>query len=47
MKKTFKELQRRVHLLDELLKDPQFGLASWSIAYGENMKWISEYWKEN
>jgi len=39
----FKELQRRVRLLNELMKDPQPGMYSWAMFYGEHMEWISNY----
>ena len=47
MTEQFKELQRHVAALNELLKDPQFDLASWCQCYAEHMKWISEYWQRN
>jgi hypothetical protein len=43
----FKELKRRVKVLNELLSDPQTGLVSWCIVYAEQMAWIARYWKEN
>lgn len=47
MTEQFKELQRRVAVLNELLKDPQYGLMSWCESYAEQMKWIADYWKNN
>lgn len=42
MTEKFIELQRRVKILNELLSDPQPGLMSWSMAYAEQMKYISD-----
>jgi hypothetical protein len=43
----FQELTRRVTQLNEMLKDPQFGLISWCQIYAEHMKFISDYWTSN
>lgn len=44
---TIDDLKFHVHALNELLKDPQWGLAGWCMLYSEHMKFISDYWKNN
>ena len=47
MTEQMQELQRRVAILNSLLADPQPGLATWCMAYAEQMKWIVQYWQNN
>jgi hypothetical protein len=44
MKDKFEELKIHVENLNELLKDPRFGLITWCEMYAEEMKWIADYW---
>jgi len=47
VKQDFEQLKLDVMRLNELLKDPQFGLSSWCRMYAERMKAISDYWVNN
>jgi len=47
MRDDFKKLIATVARLNELLEDPQVGLISWCVMYGECMNFISDYWKNN
>ena len=40
-------LKWNVNALNELLKDPQWGLFSFCQMYAERMKFISDYWNNN
>jgi len=44
---TFDELKTHIQQLNELLKDPQFGLSTWCELYVKHMKEISDYWVNN
>lgn len=39
-----KELARRSELLSKLLKDPQWGIATWVMAVREEAQFISDWW---
>ena len=44
---TFEELKEHVSQLNEMLKEPQFGLMGWATVYADHMKAISNYWVNN
>lgn len=44
---TFDDLTEQVRRLNVLLQDPQPGLSTWCMMYGECMKAIDEYWNAN
>lgn len=45
--KEFEDMKWHVEKLNDMLKDPQFGLSSWCQFYAEHMKAISDYWVNN
>lgn len=44
---TFDELKVHVQKLNELLKEPHFGLSEWCQMYAGHMEIISDYWIYN
>ena len=44
---NMEDLKFHVNALNEMLKDPQFGLVGWCMLYSEHMKYISGYWENN
>lgn len=44
---TFQELTEEVRKLNALLQDPQHGLMTWNMMYGQCMQKIVKYWQEN
>ncbi len=46
-KQEFELLKEHVRKLNSLLEDPQFGLVTWCVFYGEHMKFIADYWNNN
>lgn len=47
MTEKMEKLKFHVSALNEMLKDPQFGLMGWCMIYAEHMKFISDYWQNN
>ena len=46
-KYNLETLKFHVNALNEMLKDPEWGLASWCMVYAEHIKYIHDYWEYN